>query len=263
MAWIPRKKRFNRCEPLHKIWPALQAWYRTPLGLALAHHERELVQTAVANLFGYFLVQIGWLDSADWLTSSRISQRVLIGFPGTEPEHHPISLIAEPHQLPLQSDSIDVVVLPHTLEFSHYPHEVLREVERVLIPEGHIVLLSFNPWSLWGARRYLPWKRLSPPWCARFLGTTRLKDWLALLGFEVLTSRGYCYHPPLQSEALLGRQGLWERVGQQVWPILGAANLLVARKRVTTLTPVRPRWAPSLVPAGLEPYQNRPRPRHG
>lgn len=265
MSWVPGKIRINRCAELEVVWPELQAWYATGIGQQLASYEHELVQTALANLFGYNLVQIGRLNAEDWLTTSRISQRLVMDFPGDNTVVLSLpSLFGQPHQLPLQSDSVDVVVLPHVMEFSQYPHEVLREVERILIPEGHIVLLAFNPWSLWGVRRQIiPWQRKTAPWCARFLSPTRLKDWLALLGFDVLTIQGYFYRPPFNRESLLPRQGLLERAGQRFWPILGASNLLVARKRVTTLTPIRPSWKPQrIVPAGLEPSQNRHRTFH-
>ncbi len=265
MSWVPGKKRINRCAELDVVWPELQAWYATGIGQQLATYEQDLVQTALANLFGYHLVQIGRLNAEDWLTTSRISQRLVMDFPADNAVMMSLpSLIGQPQQLPLQSDSVDVVVLPHVMEFSQYPHEVLREVERILIPEGHIVLLAFNPWSLWGVRRQLiPWQRQTAPWCARFLSATRLKDWLALLGFDVLTNQGYFYRPPFKSDSLQPRQGLWERAGQRCWPILGASNLLVARKRVTTLTPIRPSWKPQrIVAAGLEPSQNRHRTYH-
>jgi SAM-dependent methyltransferase len=259
---MPRKKRFNRCAELEHVWPELQAWYASGLGEQLAAYEQDLVQTALTNLFGYYLVQIGRLNAADWLATSRISQRLVVDFPGASGAMMSLpNLLSQPHGLPLRSDSVDVVVLPHVLEFSQYPHEVLREVERVLIPEGHVILLAFNPWSLWGARRHmLPWQRHTAPWCARFLSTTRLKDWLALLGFEVQTVQGYFYRPPFKHDSLLQRPGVWERAGQRCWPVLGASNLLVARKRVTTITPIRPRWAPQqIIPAGLKPSQNRQR----
>lgn len=259
MLWLRHKKRFNHCEELASAWPELQTWYSTALGQQLALQEQELLHATLANLFGYHLVQVGRLDSADWLAASRVSHRVVLDFPGCHGGHSREGyLVGEPQCLPLQSDSIDVVVLPHVLEFSHFPHEVLREVERVLIPEGHLVMLAFNPWSLWGTWRPLAGWQGRTPWCARFLGTTRLKDWLALLGFDVITVQGYFFGPPFQSDAMMRRLGFLERMGERFWPVMGASNLLVARKRVTTLTPIRPRWRTPqrLVASGLEPTQN-------
>lgn len=260
MRWMTPKKRFNRCGELATVWPELQDWYATGLGQQLAMRERDLLQATLANQFGYYLAQIGRLDSADWLSGSRVSQRFVLDFSSAPPVVPArADLAALPQQLPLKTDSIDIVVLPHVLEFSQYPHEVLREVERVLIPEGHLILLAFNPWSLWSIwSRLTRWRSTNAPWCARFLGTTRLRDWLALLGFDVLTVQGYFFHLPIQSDAIIQPMNFWERVGQRFWPLLGAANILVARKRVSALTPIRPSWTPqTIVSPGLKPYQNR------
>lgn len=267
MSWLPRKHRFNYCPDIDRVWPELQRWYTTALGKKLAEREKELLETALADLFGYHLLQVGRLTEVDWLTSSRISHRVVIDFPQQMGlPLRPPQLISQPHLLPCVSDSIDVVVLPHVLEFSHYPHEVLREVERVLIPEGAVVLLVFNPWSFWNVWRLAFGWRAHAPWCARFLSTTRLRDWLALLGFDVLSIQGYFFRPPVQSEKVMKRCGWWERLGQRFWPGMGAAKLLIARKRVTTMTPIRPRWSTqrnALVRPGLaEPFQHNTGSRH-
>jgi SAM-dependent methyltransferase len=262
MSWLPRKYRFNHCPDIDRVWPELQRWYSTALGKKLAEREQALLETALADLFGYHLLQVGRLTPVDWLTSSRVSHHIVIDFPPPhEPGMGPTHLLAQPHLLPCVSDSIDIVVLPHVLEFSHYPHAVLREVERILIPEGVAVLLVFNPWSFWNVWRLVLGWRARVPWCARFLSTTRLKDWLALLGFDVLSIQGYFFRPPIQSEKLMRRCGIWERLGTRFWPSMGAAKLLIVRKRVTTFTPIRPRWATqpqAIVRPGLaEPFQHK------
>ena len=268
MSWFTRKNRFNHCPDIDQVWPELQRWYTTSLGKKLAEREQALLGTALANLFGYHLLQVGQLTEVDWLTSSRISHQIVIDFPSQQEllRLRPSQLVSQPHLLPCQSDSIDVVLLPHVLEFSHYPHAVLREVERILIPEGVVVVLAFNPWGFWNIWRLAIGWRAHAPWCARFLSTTRLKDWLALLGFDVLNIEGYFFRPPIQSEKLMNHCGVWEKLGQRFWPGMGAAKLLIARKRVTTLTPIRPRWSAkpqAIVRPGLaEPFQHKTRPRH-
>ncbi|MDH5445612.1 MAG: methyltransferase domain-containing protein, partial [Gammaproteobacteria bacterium] len=152
------------------------------------------------------------------------------------------------------SDSVDVVVLNHALEFSHNPHQVLREVERVLVPEGHLVIMMFNPWSLWAVNRLLlRWKNTAP-WCGKFISATRSKDWLALLGFEVGQSRGYFFRPALQQMTIMERIGWLEKMGQRFWSIFGGGYMLVAKKKTETMTPIRPKWASRrrrVVAAGL------------
>ena len=256
-----KEKRINHCEELAQTWPQLQLWYRTELGQQLALHEAEMLAETLPNLFGYHLLQLGRLSSEDWLGSSRISHCAVMDFLSPHTDKNERRLYGLPDQLPIQTDCMDVMVLPHTLEFSLRPHAVLREAERALIPEGHLVMLVFNPRSIWLVWRWLFGWRRKTPWCGRFLSTARIRDWMELLGFDVIQIRGYFYRPPLQSRRLMKRLGVLERLGRRIWPILGAGNLIVARKRVVTVTPIRPRWRPQrerVRAAGLiEPYQHK------
>lgn len=256
-----QEKRFNQCEDLPLTWPRLQTWYRTILGESLAAREAEVLAETLPNLFGYHLLQLGRLSDEDWLASSRVSHCAVMDFTTPFESEAENRLFGRPDQLPILSDSMDVLVLPHTLEFSLRPHAVLREAERVLIPEGQLVLLVFNPRSLWILWRWLFGWRRRIPWCAKFLSTTRVRDWMELLGFDVIRIQGYFYRPPVQHRAILQRLGVLERLGRRFWPVLGACNLIVARKRVVTMTPIRPRWRPRrerVATAGLaEPFQHK------
>lgn len=224
-----------------------------------------MLATTLPDLFGYHLLQLGRLTTDDWLASSRISHCAVMDFHSTLLSEDAKRLHGLPDQLPLQTDSIDVLVLPHTLEYSLRPHAVLREAERVLIPEGHLVMLVFNPRSIWIFWRWVFGWRRKIPWCGRFLSTTRVRDWMELLGFDIVHMQGYFYRPPLQGKRLMQQLGVLERLGRRVWPMLGAGNLIVARKRVVTMTPLRPRWRPQrkhVAAAGLvEPFQQKD--KHG
>lgn len=260
-----KEKRFNHCGELEQTWPQLQTWYRSELGQQLALHEAGILAETLPDLFGYHLLQLGRLSGEDWLSSSRVSHCAVMDFQTPWVSADEKRLFGLPDQLPIQSDTMDVIVLPHTLEFSMRPHAILREAERVLIPEGHLVMLVFNPRSIWLWWRWMFGWRQKVPWCARFLSTTRIKDWMELLGFDVVRIQGYFYRPPLQSKTLMHRLGVLERMGRRAWPMLGAGNLVVARKRVVTVTPIRPRWRPRrerVAAAGLvEPFQHRD--KHG
>lgn len=260
-----KEKRFNLCGELQQTWPQLQTWYRTELGHELAKYESEILADTLPDLFGYHLLQLGRLSSDDWLQSSRISHCAVMDFQAPFAHEDQRRLYGLPTQLPIMSDTLDVLVLPHILDFSQRPHVVLREAERVLIPEGHLVLLAFNPFSAWLIWRWLFGWRGRIPWCAHFLTATRIRDWMELLGFDVVRIQGYFYRPPIQSKSILHRLGILERLGRRVWPVLGAGNLIVARKRVVTMTPIRPRWRPrrERIPAtGLvEPFQRKD--KHG
>lgn len=256
-----KEKRFNYCDELVRTWPQLQEWYRTELGQQLAFQEANILSETLPDLFGYHLLQLGRLTMDDWLSTSRVSHCAVMDFHTALVVDDEKRLHGLPDQLPVQTDSTDVIVLPHTLEFSLRPHAVLREAERVLIPEGHLVMLVFNPRSLWFLWRSLFGWRRKLPWCGRFLSTTRIRDWMELLGFDVIRIQGYFYRPPLQSKSLMQRLGVLERMGHRAWPMLGAGNLIVARKRVVTMTPIRPRWRPQrkrVATAGLaEPFQQK------
>lgn len=251
-----RQKPFHRCGSAEDIQSDLSQWYHSALGQQLAQTEKAQLDTILPTLFGYHLVQIGQYCDVPLLQASKVSHCSVMqttAQPG-------ISSVTDSylnglaHALPFANDSVDVVILNHVLEFSLHPHNVLREVERVLVPDGHVVIMMFNPWSLWALYRMLMYWRKSPPWCGRFISVTRSKDWLALLGFDVTRTQGCFFRPPLQQMAVMERLRWFESLGQRFCPILGGSYMLVAQKKMTTLTPIRPRWAKRsrrVVPAGL------------
>ena len=236
------KRRFTRCAMTGNIWQALHQWYRTPLGAQVEADENRQMNEVLSNLFGFYLLFIGHPAQSEWLRSSRVSRCMLMDICHEKTELGSPRFHGQPQALPVASDSLDVIVLPHVLELSDTPHEVLREVERTLVPEGHVVVLGFNPFSWWGVWRWLLGWRGQLPWCGHFISTTRAKDWRALLGFEIMETRYYFYRPPVQQEGLLARLQFLERIGKRYFSLLGGGYVLVARKRVATLTPIRPRW---------------------
>lgn len=229
---------------------ALADWFRRSPGRELASLESQVLADLIANLFGYHLLVVSppWRDMP--LDASRIPHKVVLD---RRPGPGNPSLVGAAEALPVLSDSLDAVVLPHTLDRSGAPHQVLREVDRCLIPEGHVVILGFNPWGIWGLVRMLIGWRGRIPWCLRYVSAGRLRDWLALLGFDVLLVRPIFYRPPLSSATLLSRLDGLERLAGCRYPLPAAAYVLLARKRVIGVTPIRPRWRPrrSLMAPGL------------
>jgi SAM-dependent methyltransferase len=230
--------------PEQKTWQDLRAWYAGPTGARLAVAERELLSNILPDLFGYHLVQVGLPDAHDWLGGSRINHHILLDLRGetAHGEAHGAGLLAAADQLPVASESVDVVVLPHTLDFHPRPHAILREVDRILIPEGHVVILGFNPVSLWGLSRVLLTWREHMPWRGQYYTLTRLRDWLALLGFDCMPRKGVFFRPPLANEKVMQKLMFMERFGQRCCPFISAVYALTARKRMSTLTPIKPRW---------------------
>lgn len=266
MNWR-RKKQKHPCRDLQQAVKQLRRWYTTELGQLLAQQERDQVDALLANMFGYHLVQLGRPGNGSLTSNTRIPHCLLLDhsmLAAAEAGAGVCVVGASSEAVPVATDSVDVVLLPHTLEYSREPHQVLREVDRMLIPEGHVLILGFNPFSPWQLWKLLPWRRRRAPWCGRFFSVPRVRDWLSLLGFDVEYSRCFFFRPPLQSARLMGRLQFMERLGRRLWPIFGGAFIVVGKKRVTTLTPIKPRWKPrrSIIPAGVVEPQGRTPPCH-
>ena len=197
----------------------------------------ELAQfdNAVEDVFGFRAAQVG-LPEFDFLRQNRISYRFTLAL------ELGAALAADPLQLPLASQSLDLMVLPHALESHLDAHHVLREAERVLRPEGQLVISGFNTASLWGLRRKLARRGSGSPWDARAVGLLKLKEWLQLLGFELNGGRFGCYAPPFASTQWLERFAFMEKAGARWWPILGGVYVVRAVKRVHGMRVITPAW---------------------
>ena len=213
----------------------LQDWLATPLGQYLLEKEQAYLDDVTPDIFGFHALQLG-MPSVDLLRESRIAHRMRIADTATP------DLYAKSHELPLATQSIDLVILPHVLEFAAEPHGVLREVDRVMMPEGRLVIVGFNPWSLWGLRSAVGFSSDEFPWNGRFVSLLRVKDWLSLLGFDVSAGRLVAYAPPFDNARLLRRFGFMEPAGDRWWAVGGAVYMLQAIKRVRGMRLLTPKW---------------------
>jgi SAM-dependent methyltransferase len=212
----------------------LADWLTTPLGRYLHEREQAWFDRTVADIFGFQAIQIG-LPQYSFLAQSRIAARWTVG------PQPPAQILADPQWLPFAENSLDLIVLPHALEFASDPHQLLREVYRAMRAEGQIVISGFNPFSLFGARRYFG-RGETAPWNGSFIALYRLKDWLALLGFEVTGGALDCYVPPFTSERWRARFGFFEAAGDRWWPIAGGVYYLRATKKVLGMRIITPAW---------------------
>lgn len=212
----------------------LAGWFTTPLGRYLLAREQARFDEAVADIFGFHAIQLG-LPECPFLAQSRIAARWTVA---AEP---PAQVLADAHWLPFPENSLDLIVLPHALEFTTEPHQLLREVYRTVHPEGQIMISGFNPFSLFGARRYFG-RGETPPWNGSFIALYRLKDWLALLGFEVTGGSLDCYVPPFSQEPWLRQFEFFEQAGDRWWPIAGGVYFLRATKRILGMRVITPQW---------------------
>jgi SAM-dependent methyltransferase len=269
--------------PDHPIidWPA---WAVSPPGSYVLAWEQAQLDQVVSNIFGYHALQLG-MPQLDALRENRMPYRglVLDAALGTSaPFALPAAAAAAPSsgtpphtawqkpahpagpagrstvwcdflELPFEAQSVDLLVLPHTLEFTRNPHGLLREAERVLMPEGQLVILGFNSLSLWGVRQSV--SRMTGgyfvPAAHDLIAFNRIKDWIKLLGFELDRGRFGCYRPPLLTDKWLARCAFMESAGDRWWPIFGASYMITAIKRVTGMRLVGRAWAtkPALAPA--------------
>lgn len=213
---------------------SLSEWFKTPPGQYVLDWEQATLDRLLADIFGYFAVQVG-CPEIDFLRANRIPWRSSLALAGNA------HIIADAHELPFAAESLDLLVLPHLLEFSEQPHQILREAERVLRPEGELVVTGFNPLSLWGIRRAFGGSQ-SAPWNAEFLTVLRVKDWLKLLNFEMRGGRFGLYKPPFDSDKWMQRFAFLESAGRAWWPVAGAVYVMQAKKRVAGMRVLTPSW---------------------
>ena len=258
-----------------------QSWVETSLGQYLMAKEQAMYDQAVVDLFGFNALQTGFLQM-DLLKNSRIPNR----FKSSEFANDPVTnlstnlsfnnllagnLKCTDDFLPFADTSLDLLLLPHRLEFSERPHQTLREAARVMMPEGHLLISGFNPYSTWGVMAAVN-KRLSCrqsfakrfpkrlPWCGEFIGLARLKDWLKLLGFEIVSVQMSCHVPPFEQAIWHKRFIFMDELSERCCNMLGGVYFIVAKKRVVGMTPLKPNWKASPLKSALvvKPTQSRP-----
>ena len=220
----------------------LSTWLKSETGSILAGYEQEKIAGIVTGLFGYHIIQIGRYGDGILASAGRIRNKIELHLVEDGMQDCRCGVLSNIASLPFAAHSIDVVLLPHVLEFTSDPGAVLKEIDRVLIEDGRLVIAGFNPWSLWGLWRLLPGRRNLPPWNGRFHGTARLRQWLSMLGYELLEVERFFFRPPFRHERLLRRSVYLEKLGKICWPFFGAAYIVVAQKRRVPVTPIKMSW---------------------
>ena len=233
---------FMHCISRNYQW--MTDWLQQPIGKCYLASEKEKIGEFLPKLFGYHFLIFGDNQFVSCTADSPINHKILI-HPHIEQEDKEkgvSTLTTRWDKLPIGSESVDVIYLAHCLELSNNPHEILRETYRILRPEGYLLVSGFNPWSMWGFLHFF----------SRFLGVSilpsgfksplKLKNWLCLLGFEFLDIRSFCYYPPINNEYILDKMYTIEEVSGKFRLPFAAGYVMVACKRVVTLTPLRPNW---------------------
>lgn len=209
-------------------------WQQFSQGQALTDAISRQLQPWWQQIFGYYMLKVGDLSCQMDTSHCKIQHHIGVG--RFSPQ---ASLLAEADALPVAQNSVDAVLLNHCLEYTADPHHVVREAHRVLMPDGYLLLSGINPYSSVGLLKWLPGLAQKYPWHGRFFSASRVKDWLHLIGFEVLSEQRFFCSAMLAKDYKATRWQLWS---EQHLNYFGASYLLVARKRELPLTPIKPKW---------------------
>ena len=230
--------RFDRQATERKRFACIDDWYLAETGQHLFEELEQRLNPILSTTFGYYSLQIGCPGMADRLQEScRIKHQYTLDELGSRAR-----VRANPSMLPFASDSVDLVILMHHLSNTAEPHAVLREAFRILIPEGKLVIIDFNPVSLWGLRHFFQSWLEHVPFTGHLYTARRIDDWMRLLGFDQDRHIRLGYMPPIQRPSITRHLGWLEKSMRTVSPVLGAINLMVYSKNIAPLTPVRHRW---------------------
>ena len=229
---LPRLiKTLGRTQP-DNVKQSLADWFDSPLGELLIEKQKGILEKVLPKIFGYHLIYAGLNSLTRVVEESPIKHKVFLDCQKSQ-------VNTDIHQLPFQSDSTDLFVLHHSLDFERDPFQVLREATRIVLPNGNLLIIGFNPWSLWGLWRAFLFRSKSPPWTSRFISPYRLSEWLDILGFDVVGCESAFYMPPSTKLATSSSLNWLDYLGSAWLNQRGGFYLLMAKKRVSCITPVR------------------------
>ena len=215
-------------------------WFQSPQGEAVLKAEKEVVQASLEKLFGYHILQLGFSEDHSLIEQSPVGHKI---FFSPSLRSGSTSAVASNEELPLISDTIDIIVIHHALDFAENSHRVLREATRVLRPGGHILIVGFNPYSFWGFWKLFKRKK-NIPWQGKFISKRRVSDWLKLLDLHI-DSSSYCLHfMPVKMAKLLRRAESLENLGNKLHSPFGGAYFIHCIKQSMPVMPIMPKWRP-------------------
>lgn len=222
-----------------------KSWQDLPNGNVILSAIDKTLQPWWQKFFGYHLLKVGALSHEICSEKSPIKHQVSCSYHTSmdkELSEKQADIIGELDDLPILEHSVDVCLVSHVLEFSLDPHHVIREANRTLIPNGYLIITGFNPLSLAGANRFIPYRKKQMPWNEHFFSPMRVKDWLHLMGYEILADER-CLHSSLVGKiSEHGKSNYWRKFASSYLSGLGSVYVIIAKKRVLPLTPIKPKW---------------------
>lgn len=226
---------------LELLTSSLLQWYQQPLGHYIAEHEQKILADVLPSNSGFYQVQFGSPNILPVLKANALKLFFHLS-PVAEASANNTQVCSTYTQLPLRSNSIDLVFLPHILEFEHTPRLILKEAWRILAPDGYIALVGFNPWSFWGIQSFF--NKLSGfPRLQHFYSAQKIRHWITQLGAEIMTYKTLIFTSPqcLDKDFQPARTGS-EKLLSALLPSQGAIYIIVAKKRIIALSPIKPSW---------------------
>jgi SAM-dependent methyltransferase len=215
-------------------------WLESFPGQAVLQAEKNFLPSLLGQLYGCHALLIGTPQQNCLLESSVIPNQLLLS-PVQSHLHANTtmrSLESSLHELAIASGSIDLVLLPHMLEYVDNPRQTIAEACRIVKPQGHIVIFGFNPFSLWGVKKLFT-KEATPPWTGTFIQPASIQKWLALADFKLVNHKAFLFRPPLQQESLYKKLKFMEWIGRKLHVLPGGVYLIIAQAKVIPLTPIR------------------------
>lgn len=212
----------------------IEKWYKTPLGLELLKSEQKALDNVLPKLFGYYIAQIGGpslVNKKDIFSETSIHNHIVVN-PSDSSFGNSIPVKCDLKALPFLSESIDVVVLFHVLEFIKDPETLLQEISRSLVNGGTLIVLGFNPYSLWGIKKFFQKKK--DIWDGNWISPGKMHALLVKVGFYTGDYQSFYFRPPSANEKMMFLEGL----GQIFWSYCGASYMYVAKKTSEAITPI-------------------------
>lgn len=219
---------------------SLCEWLDSPLGAVALRAEQEMIAPYLSRMFGYHILQIGCSAMHSLIADSPVGHKIIFS-PRSGTKY--CAAVADNEALPLASDSIDIVLIHHALDFTRDSHKLLREAARVLRPGGQLLIVGFNPYSIWGINKAMR-SRAGVPWNGRFISRRRVIDWLKLLELQIEHMDVGLHFLPSKWRKLLASAEKVEEIGNKLGNPFGGAYFLIGIKRVLPVTPILPRWRP-------------------
>lgn len=211
------------------------------LGSSIIKAEQQVLSLLLKNHFGKNALLIGTPEQQVLLDSTTMPRHALLS-PLTNHHHYQRYIEGDLHELPILTGSIDLVLLPHTLEFVDNARQLLSEACRIIKPEGLIVISGFNPYSAWGIKKYIGKKNKRTPWAGRLIPPYQIRSWLNLADFLMEKQTSAMFRPPINHANVFEKLHFLEKVGNVCFPKLGGVYIILARAKVIPLTPIRMKW---------------------